>query len=463
MVKKTALFICFLITGYVVIIFNNGCAQISSPAGGPRDTIAPVLIKANPLNLTLNFTGNKIVLTFNEYIDVQDIQQNVLVSPLQKNNPIINFNFRTVNVKLRDTLIPNTTYSIDFGNALKDLNEGNPFKDFVYTFSTGNTIDSLSFSGKVLLAESGKADSTLIAMLYRNAADTTVLNTRPNYIAKVKADGSFIFNNLPPDNFSVYALKDGDGGKTYNSKTEAFAFIDSSIVVSQNTSPVTLYAYEEIKSSADNNKPVVKTAPEKRLRYTASLAAGQQDLLMPLEISFNNSIKTFDSNKILLVDTNYQPVKNTVYNFDSTRKNLVIKATWQPEFNYKFIIDKDAIADSAGNVLLRSDTINFITKRIEDYGTILIRFKNLDLKQKPVIQFIEGTDVKYTYAITAVEWSDKMFAPGDYEIRILFDENNNGIWDPGNYLKKLQPEKAITLSERLTIRANWDNERDITL
>lgn len=452
-----------LIASYAIIMFNSGCAQISAPTGGPRDTIAPLLVKATPPNQTLNFKGNKIVLNFNEYIDVQEIQQNVLVSPLQKNNPVINFNFRTVNVRFRDTLLPNTTYSINFGNALKDLNEGNPLKDFVYTFSTGNTIDSMSFSGTVTLAESGKVDSTLIVMLYRNATDSAVLKTRPSYIARIKGDGTFTFNNLPPDIFRVYALKDGDGGKTYNSKTEAFAFIDSSIVVSQNTTPVTLYAYEEVKSSTDNNKPAIKAAPEKRLRFTTNLNSQPQDLLLPLELTFNNSIKTFDEKKVLLVDTNYQPVKNTVYTFDSTRKKLEIKAPWQQEFDYSLVIPKDAVIDSAGNSLLRSDTIHFVTKKSEDYGTILIRFKNLDLSKQPVIQFIESNNVKFSYPITSTEWSNKMFPPGDYEIRILYDDNNNGKWDPGNYSKKLQPEKATTLPQKIQVRANWDNERDIAL
>ena len=446
---------------YAMTTLHGGCAQISSPTGGVRDTIAPVLVKANPPNRSLNFSGNKIVLTFDEYINLQEVQQNVFVSPLQKSNPVINFNFKTVNIKFKDTLLPNTTYSINFGNAIKDLNEGNPLKDFTYTFSTGNVIDSLSLSGKVILAESGKIDSTLIALLYRNATDSAVLKTRPAYIAKVKGDGSFRFNNLPPDSFRVYALKDGDGGKTYNSKTETFAFLDSQVVVSSKTPMVNLYAFEEVKNF--ENKSITKSAVEKRLRYTNNLSALIQDLLQPLQLVFNNAIKKFDESKIILIDTNNLPVKNTTFTFDSTRKKMDIKAPWQPGTDYSLVIPKDAIQDSAGNNLFRSDTLRFTTKNMEDYGTILIRFKNLDISKHPVLQFMDGDNVKNAYPIKATEWSNKMFPPGEYDIRILYDDNNNGIWDPGNYLKKLQPEKAVTLPQKLSIRANWDNEREIIL
>jgi hypothetical protein len=156
-------------------------------------------------------------------------------------------------------------------------------------------------------------------------------------------------------------------------------------------------------------------------------------------------------------------VKNTIYTFDSTRKKMEIKSPWQQGTGYKLIIPKDGVEDSAGNFLFRTDTILFVTKTSENYGTVLLRFKNLDLSKRPVIQFLENDKVSYSYPINSMQWSNKMFPPGEYEIRILYDDNNNGKWDPGNYLKKLQPEKAITLPQKLQIRENWDNERDISL
>ncbi len=444
-----------------MITFNTGCAQIGAPTGGPRDSLAPVLVKAVPEEEKLNFTGNKITLTFNEYIDLRELQNNLLVSPVQKSNPVINFNLKTVTIKFRDTLLPNTTYSVNFGNALRDNNEGNILKNFAYTFSTGPTIDSLELNGKVQLAETGKIDSTLLVMIYRDAPDSAVQNRKPDYITRLSGDGSFRFYHLPGGDFKIYALKDGDGGKTYNSPSEIFAFNDTTVNPAEPAAPVILYAYAAEKKK-DNTAPAPKQAAEKKLRYGVNLSQGYQDLLLPFEIGFNNSLKKIDSLQMVLRDTNYNPIPNTSLTIDSTRKTISIRTKWQPEAGYIFILPKEAIEDSSGNLLSKSDTLRFFTKAETDYGRVLLRFKNLDVTKNPVIQFIKGESV-IAYPITSAEWSNKMFAPGEYEIRILYDSNGNGIWDPGNYLKKLQPEKAISLPNKIGVRADWDNERDISL
>ena len=130
---------------------------------------------------------------------------------------------------------------------------------------------------------------------------------------------------------------------------------------------------------------------------------------------------------------------------------------------YRLIIDPAAIADSLGTSIAKTDTIRFTTKKISDYGNLVLRFSDLDLTRHPVLQFVQGEELKESSPITANEWSKKLFLPGEYDIRILFDTNNNGKWDAGNYSKKIQPEKVIALPQRLSIRANWDNERDIKL
>ena len=228
---------------YTITIGSMGCAQIGAPTGGPKDTLPPRLVLATPKLNSTNFTGNKITLNFNEYVEVKDPLSNVQISPFQKNNPVIDYKLRTVTVKLKDSLLSNTTYVINFGNAIVDNNEGNVLTNFTYVFSTGNYIDSFTLSGKVIMAETGKTDSTLIALLYRNAPDTAVQKRKPDYIARLNGKGEFTFNNLPPGNFKVYALKDGDGSKNYNSKVEQFAFTEP-VIVSANTLPVTLYAYQ---------------------------------------------------------------------------------------------------------------------------------------------------------------------------------------------------------------------------
>lgn len=444
-------------------MFFSGCAQIGAPSGGPKDTLPPVMIKAIPGNNQLNFSGNKIVLNFNEYIDVQDMQNNLLISPLPKNNPTISGNLKTITIKIKDTLQPNTTYNIDFGNAIKDINEANVLKNFSYTFSTGNTIDSLRLTGKVIMAETGKIDSTLLVLLYRNSPDSAVSTRRPDYISKVKGDGSFSFKNLPADVFNVYALKDGDGNKFYNSKTETFAFSDKSFNTSDNND-IALYAYAETKQQAPAAASgTSKKEKEKFLRYSNNFINGKQDILQPLELSFKNALKTFNDDSIFLCDTNFIKITNSNISIDSTRKKIIIIAAWAPDQSLLLTIPASSLEDSMGLKLSKNDTLRFVTKGNAEYGSLKLTFKNLDLSKHPLLQFMEGDNIKWKFTVTSDGWYNKMMLPGDYDVRLLYDENNNGQWDPGNYKNKLQPEKAITLPKKITIKADWENEQDIEL
>src|SRR6266487_781689 len=177
--KKIIFFLLVIITISELQVKLSGCAQIVAPTGGLRDSIPPVLVTANPKQGTINFTGNRITLSFNEYVIIDQLRENLLVSPTPKKDPNIDYKLKTVTIKLRDTLEPNTTYTINLGNAIRDLNENNPIKNFTYVFSTGKVIDSLEFSGNVQLAETGKTDSTLLVLLYKNLEDSAVIKEKP--------------------------------------------------------------------------------------------------------------------------------------------------------------------------------------------------------------------------------------------------------------------------------------------
>src|SRR5215831_2470481 len=155
--------------------FQTGCANIIPPTGGPRDSLPPVLVGASPKDSTTNFHSKTVALTFDEYVQLDDnINEEFIMSPTPDNAPFPEGKLRTVTVKLRDSLKPNTTYLLDFGNAIKDVNEGNRLKNFVYVFSTGDAIDNGTISGNVSVAETGEADSTLIVLLHENLNDTAV-------------------------------------------------------------------------------------------------------------------------------------------------------------------------------------------------------------------------------------------------------------------------------------------------
>ncbi len=457
-ISTTIILLFFLALSFI----TGGCAQIGIPTGGAKDTLAPKLVTATPIFGSVNVKTNKITLGFDEYIDVQDVQKNLIVSPFQNKNPVVTSNLKYLTIKFKDTLLPNTTYTLNFGDAIKDVNEGNVYKNLTYTFSTGSKLDSLTISGNVILAETGGVDSTLMVMLYSNAVDTTVTKKKPNYIAKVSGDGSFEFVNLPEGLFKIYALKDGDGSKTYNAKSETFAFLNSD-VSSKTTEPITLYAYSEEKEKL-NNVPVVsiKSKLDKKLKVITNLQT-KQDLFEPLEINFNNPLKFFDSTKIYITDTNYKKIMRVSFTQDSTSKKIMLAAKWQADMPLILVIDTTAVKDSVGNKLAKCDTIRFKTKRVEDYGKLILHFKELNLKKSPVLQFLDGEIVKYSFPIINKDWTNNMFTPGEYSIRIVYDTDKNGKWTPGNYLKKLQPEIAITLPQKLAVKADWDNERDINL
>ncbi len=463
-IKNNFLWFFFLMLFYcgTTILFSS-CGQIGMPTGGVRDSIASVLISASPEQNTTNFTANKVTLTFDEYVEVQEIQKNVLISPYQKKNPSINYNLKTITIKFKDTLLPNTTYSIDFGNAIKDVNEGNVYKNFTYLFSTGPVIDSFTLKGKVEMAETGKVDSNMIVLLYRNAADSSIRKNKPDYVARLQADGSFTFKNLPGDKFKIYALKDEDGTKNYSRPNEAFAFIDGNkdINIGAENAAVNLFAFQAEKENVF--KPKGKTVFEKKLRYSINQVSAQQELTAPLLLTFNNPLQEADLSKIVLTDTSFVVQPQAKFSIDSTRKEISLNNQWQAGMPYYLIFDKDALTDSAGNKLSKSDSLAFTVKDAEDYGNLTLHFTNLDTSLFPRLILLQGDKVILSEVIRSNTITKTLLSPGDYEIRILLDANNNGVWDKGDYTTLLQPEKTINFLKKLTIRANWDNELDVDL
>ena len=458
-------FVAFVALFSISITSGPGCANIIPPEGGPRDSLPPVLRKADPGDSSRNFSDNQITLTFDEYVNADNYLQEMIVSPVPENMPTVIRKLNTVSVKLRDTLEPNTTYSINFGNTIKDVNEGNFMKNFTYTFSTGPYFDSLEFTGNVLLAETGGLDTTLTVMLHKTNIDSALINEKPRYVAKIDGRGYFRFKNLPPGTFYVYALKDEGGSYRYMSKSQVFAFSDSAVIVSDSTRPVTLYAYSTIETapqSAVTDQRNVKQA-DKRLKFTTNLAGDRQDLLEKFEMNFATKLKDFDSSKVhFTTDTIFSPLTGFSWELDSTRKKLTLNYNWQEGVLYNLVLEKDFATDSLGYQLLKPDTISFRAKIKRDYGKLILRFRNLDLTQNPVLLFIQNNEVKKSFPLDATTFSQELFPPGEYSLRILNDKNENGIWDPGVFFeKRQQPEMVKPLQRTLNIRPGLDNTFDI--
>lgn len=447
----------------IIEISQTGCANIIPPGGGPRDSLPPVLVNANPKDSSLNTAPTKITLSFNEYIELKDVTQNLIVSPLPKNSPIIEHKLKTITIKLKDSLEANTTYSLNFGNSIVDINENNPLRNFTYIFSTGNKIDNNSLSGKIMVAETGLTDSTLIAVLYKNLNDTAVIKERPRYMAKLNGNGIFSFNNLPAGNYNLFAMTNSYT-KKYDDSTQLFGFLDSVIEVGKSTTASTIFTFQEAKKIAPTPPSTVKPDTDKNLKYTTSLENGRQDILdSALSFTFSRKIKSIDTNKIFLYDTNYKKLSNYKIVQDSNKLIMRLIADWKPQTPYYLILQRDAVLDTINAKIAKSDTLKFTTKSEKDYGTVKIRFNKIDTNAHKVLLIYKESKLYESIKITQREIVKKLYQPGEYELKILIDKNNNGIWDTGNYKQKRQPEIIQLVDKKLSVRANWDNETDIVL
>lgn len=445
---------------YCIAVLGSGCAQIGMPVGGPKDTLPPVLVNANPPNRSVQFKANRITLTFDEYIQLDNPIQNVIVSPLPKKAPFIDFKLKTVTVKLYDTLKAGKTYSIQFGKTIRDLNENNPFSDFDYVFSTGSFIDSLTLSGNVTLAETGRIDSTLTVMLYSDLTDSAVFKQKPEYISRLNKEGNFTFKYLSPGTYHLFALKDEGGQYIYNNPQQIFAFYDTAIDLKPGfEQKIQLYAYQEEKQAT---KPAALKA-DTALKFTTNLKSGFQELTEPLILTFNHPLKSFDSGRIILTDTLFKPVTGVRYETDTADKVVSILHAWPGGTEFRLVLPEGSVTDTNGLRLAKNDTLKFKTKNESDYGTIKLNFKNLEKYENPVLLMGLENAVPEAYPLTSATFEKKLMLPGTYYISILEDRNQNGRWDPGNYAERRQPEIVHRLPEPINIRANWENEKDVEL
>ncbi len=461
-IERTGLIIVSLLMHLFLL---SSCANIIPPSGGDRDSLPPVMIGALPKDSAVNVFPKLITLTFNEFVTLQDVNSNLIVSPTLKNLPIVDNKLRNVTIKFKDSLEANTTYSLNFGNAIKDVNEGNILKEFRYVFSTGNSIDDFTYSGKVLLAEKGSVDSTLIVILHNNTSDTAIYKNRPRYYSKLNGKGNFEFKNLSGGYYSVYVLPN-DFSKKYDDSTKLFAFRSAPLLVNGTNINDTLYAFEAFKRKTTGTSSSISsptnTKTDNRLRYTTNLDNGSQDLLSPLQLRFLKPLKTVDSSKIIFADSNYIALKGVSFSLDTSKTILSINYPWKEQTQFRMILPNDAVTDTGGIGLAKSDTLRFATKKETEYGSIRLRFSNLNLSKNPVLQFVQSDKIVESVPLKSFELIRKLYKAGSYDLRILYDSNQNGIWDTGIFGKiKKQPETVQLISKPLVVRGNWDNEVNI--
>jgi hypothetical protein len=287
----------------ILFVVLQGCAKVGNPTGGPEDINPPKYVAGSPENRSTNFSGDKIDITFDEYIQLKDQNREILISPPMKEKPLIRVKEKTIRITLNDELLPQTTYTLNFGNALSDLNESNILPDFDFVWSTGNIIDSLSVTGKVTDAFSHKPESEggILVMLYENLSDSAPLVENPRYYGKANKNGLFSVNNIHPDTFRIIALKDGNNNLRYDPAVEEIAFLDSLLIVTaKNVVPQT-FIKDTVKIIIPAGKPK-RGSRQDTIKIKADTIIAPGKLLNALNVSLYYFLE--ESSKVFLSSRN---------------------------------------------------------------------------------------------------------------------------------------------------------------
>ncbi|MGE5448258.1 MAG: Ig-like domain-containing protein [Bacteroidales bacterium] len=217
---------------FFYLIFTTSCANQGMPTGGVKDTIPPVLLRTDPSLRSTNFKGSGLRFTFDEFIISDEISEKLVISPPMKKKPLVKMKGKTLILEFQEGLKKESTYSLDFKDAVVDNNEKNPIKDFRFSFSTGATFDSLRVAGYVKDALSQEPVDKVLVMLYRAKDYKAFTDSIPDYIGTTNKEGLFMIDNVAAGQYRLYALTDADNSLNYNQASEKIAFDDSLIVPS---------------------------------------------------------------------------------------------------------------------------------------------------------------------------------------------------------------------------------------
>ena len=523
-----------LIYTVLSIAIINSCAKRGTPTGGPVDSIPPVLVNASPKLNSVNFDSEEIKLTFDEFVKLDNVQDQLIISPpIEKTSyevkPLSGVT-KKVFLKFLDSLESKTTYTVNFGNAIKDNNEGNPLTFFNYVFSTGETIDSLYVKGNISDAYNFETDNYVSLHLYRIDSifkDSIIFKDRPTYIANSLDSTSYQFQNLSEGKYLIIALKDIDNNYFFDPFYDKIGFIDSLITLPRDSIIDFKLFKEETKLIWD--KPHFINSEKIGFGYYGKLNLKNIEIesFIPDSVQYTFtkeyekdtlniwlSRNSFDSLNFNLI--NKDTTKLVTVKFDRARDTLIDSLSLNPKINnlihlketfkissnipirnivdslinirdidslkvpfttsindnldeldiifdvspsdkYKIFILPEAIKDIRGVI---NDTLeyNVVSQTIEDYGNVY-----LDVVRNSESIFIlhlinsNGEIIReFSNVSKNTIYNFEYIRPGNYTFRLIEDINNNGIWDTGNYLRRIKPEPVYYFPNEIEIRANWD-------
>ncbi|KOP36799.1 hypothetical protein DBB36_17725 [Flavobacterium sp. WLB] len=361
---------------FLLVLLMMSCAKRGSITGGLKDTLAPVLVSSTPKNFSTDFKGNEITLVFDEYVKLKNLNKQLVISPPMKNEPLIYPTgvSKFLNIKIKDTLQPNTTYSFNFGQSITDNNEGNAINQFKYVFSTGPYIDSLKLRGSIKDSYEKKVDNFVSVMLYEandKYKDSVIYKDFPRYVTNtLDSLRTFEFENLKAGKYLLVALKDKSSNNKYNPKDDKIGFIKHFITVPNDT----VFDLELFK----------ETLP---LKAVKPIQASGNRLLLPYEGKQN-----FKINKPTIVLKNNDQVLETIVTQFPKKDSLqvwykplkadslsleVSRDTYKKRFTFRV---KDQKKDTMNIKAVQNGIINFRERFTLETETPLVKFDKSKIK-----------------------------------------------------------------------------------
>ncbi|WP_121808324.1 Ig-like domain-containing protein [Mucilaginibacter kameinonensis] len=327
-----------------IVLFIFGCAAQQPPQGGPRDQTPPKLVKAIPGNKTRNFNAKQIDLEFDEFIKLTNAYQEISMSPAMEKQPEYSSNKRKLKIEFKDTLLKNTTYVINFGKAIQDVNESNILKNFTYVFSTGSHIDSLSISGSVTNTLTQEKEKDVLVFIFPVKQDTLFGKKKPSIFALTDSSGNFALNNLREDDYRIYALKEASPDKIFNRDDELIAFLKKPIHLKADTSNIQLNLFKQDPEKFRVSEKRFDTDGKLLLVFNKGLTQPALKILYPSDVDSRKQVsfsRTKDTASVYLRNMNFDSLRVAIFDkskaidtiYQLKRKNESFTRTLTASYN----------------------------------------------------------------------------------------------------------------------------------
>lgn len=384
-----------------------GCASMQTPQGGPKDTTPPKILSMTPKNQTRNFNAKKITIEFDEYFKLVDESKEFSISPEQERAPILKVRSKRLEIELQDSLEKNTTYTLNFGKAVADINESNAVKNLSYVFSTGNEIDSLSLSGKVKNSLTDEFEKDVTVFILPLARDTLFGKKRPAIYTLTDSSGNYKLNNLRAGQYKIYALKEASGGgdKIYQQVSDEVGFLKDPITIDKNIENIDLQVFKELAPEfrvVDRklaNDGIITIVSNQQLKDPKITITDPTKADVGKYVKFS---KTNDTAKIWLTDLSFDSVKVAIQdqgkvlqtlNFNRGKKDTYVRdititdnagsGKLNPFQSYTLTFPFPVIATDESKITLLEDSVKRTTfQLVKDSVDFLKYYLRYPWKQK---------------------------------------------------------------------------------